>query len=92
MMNLNLKNIHDLMAFENLFSSDNDYIIEANSLGRIELETEPLYEINTQKQVLFTTKLRYYALLIEKETVTREDFLRFLQPAAPAAEADGSAE
>ena len=55
------------MAFENLFSSDNDYIIEANSLGRIELETEPLYEINTQKQVLFTTKLRYYALLIEKE-------------------------
>lgn len=67
MMNLNLKNIHDLMAFENLFSSDNDYIIEANSLGRIELETEPLYEINTQKQVLFTTKLRYYALLIEKE-------------------------
>lgn len=67
MMNLNLKNIHDLMAFEKLFSSDNDYIIEANSLGRIELETEPLYEINTQKQVLFTTKLRYYALLIEKE-------------------------
>ena len=67
MMNLNLKNIHDLMAFENLFSSDNDYIIEANSLARIELETEPLYEINTQKQVLFTTKLRYYALLIEKE-------------------------
>ena len=66
-MNLNLKNIHDLMAFENLFSSDNDYIIEANSLGRIELDTEPLYEINTQKQVLFTTKLRYYALLIEKE-------------------------
>ncbi|MBQ7425721.1 MAG: hypothetical protein IJV20_00455 [Prevotella sp.] len=55
------------MAFENLFSSDNDYIIEANSLGRIELDTEPLYEINTQKQVLFTTKLRYYALLIEKE-------------------------
>ena len=67
MMNLNLKNIHDLMAFENLFSSDNDYIIEANSLGRIELDTDPLYEINTQKQVLFTTKLRYYALLIEKE-------------------------
>lgn len=66
-MNLNLKNIHDLMAFENLFSSDNDYVIEANSLGRIELDTEPLYEINTQKQVLFTTKLRYYALLIEKE-------------------------
>lgn len=55
------------MAFENLFSSDNDYIIEANSLGRIELDTDPLYEINTQKQVLFTTKLRYYALLIEKE-------------------------
>lgn len=55
------------MAFENLFSSDNDYIIEANRLGRIELDTEPLYEINTQKQVLFTTKLRYYALLIEKE-------------------------
>jgi hypothetical protein len=60
------------MAFENLFSSDNDYIIEANSLGRIELETEPLYEINTQKQVLFTTKLRYYALLIEKELKERE--------------------
>lgn len=67
MKNLNLKNIHDLMAFENLFSSDHDYINEANSLGHIELDTEPLYEINTNKQVLFTTKLRYYALLIERE-------------------------
>lgn len=67
MKNLNLKNIHDLMAFENLFSSNHDYINEANCLGHIELDTEPLYEINTNKQVLFTTKLRYYALLIEKE-------------------------
>ena len=67
MKKLDLKNIHDLMSYDDLFTSDNDYIIEANSLRRIELETEPLYEIKAQKQVLFTTKLRYYALLIERE-------------------------
>jgi hypothetical protein len=55
------------MSFENLFPSDNDYIIEANSLRHIELDTEALYEINTKKHILFSTKLRYYALLIESE-------------------------
>lgn len=42
-------------------------MIEANSLAFVELDTEPLYEINKTKRVLFTTKLRYYALLVEKE-------------------------
>ncbi len=55
------------MSYRDLFSYDNEYITEANSLARIELETEPLYEIKVRKRVLFTTKLRYYALLIEKE-------------------------
>ena len=67
MFKFDLENVHRLMSFENLFPSDNDYIIEANSLRHIELDSEALYEINTKKQVLFTTKLRYYALLIESE-------------------------
>lgn len=67
MFKFDLENVHRLMSFENFFPSDNDYIIEANSLRHIELDSEALYEINTKKQVLFTTKLRYYALLIEKE-------------------------
>ena len=67
MIELDLRRIHNLMSYENLFSSDNDYIKEANYLAQIELDTEPLYEINIQKQVLFTTKLRYYSLLIKKE-------------------------
>lgn len=67
MFEFDLKRIHHLMPFENRFSTDNNYILEANSLSRVELDTEPLYEINIQKRVLFTTKLRYYAILVEKE-------------------------
>ena len=65
MFKFDLENVHRLMSYESLFPSGNDYIIEANSLRRIELDTEALYEINIQKNILFTTKLRYYALLIE---------------------------
>lgn len=67
MFEFDLRNIHELLSYKNLFSSDNEYMIEANSLVCVELDTEPLYEINTTKRVLFTTKLRYYALLVEKE-------------------------
>lgn len=67
MFKFDLENVHRLMSYESLFPSGNDYIIEANSLRRIELDTEALYEINIQKNILFTTKLRYYALLIESE-------------------------
>ena len=67
MYSYNLKKIHELISFENKYSNEEDYMAEANNLGIIDLDTTPLYELNKSARILFTPKLRYYALLIEKE-------------------------
>lgn len=62
----NLQELHKLMSYDDLFSSDNTYMTKANSVNRIELNTVPLYELKPTMRVLFTAKLRYYAICIEK--------------------------
>ncbi|MDD6528850.1 MAG: hypothetical protein PUF41_02430 [Prevotella copri] len=63
----NLQKIRELLSFNSLYDKNTEYMDEANSLPQIELETEPLYKLNTDTKILFTTKLRYYALRVEYE-------------------------
>lgn len=58
---------HELLSFKNLYSSQNEYMDEANSLPQIELDTEPLYKIDIPSKMLFTPKLHYYAQVLENE-------------------------
>lgn len=67
MNNFDLKKVHDLIMFRDVCTTDNDYMTEASSLPRIELETEALYVLTLKMSVLFTPKLRYYRLVIENE-------------------------
>jgi hypothetical protein len=86
MNNFDLKKVHELMSYRNFFTTDNSYMIEASSLPRIELETEALYVLTPKMSILFTTKLRYYMLLIENE------INRHINAAIELLEADGSEE
>lgn len=67
MYNFDLKKVHDLLSFNSLCENNDDYMTEASSLRQIELDTEALYVLKPKMSVLFTTKLRYYRLLIQKE-------------------------
>ena len=67
MYDLDLKAVHDLIRFQSLYKTENEYMIAASSLPRIELDTESLYVINPKMPVLFTAKLRYYRLLVNNE-------------------------
>lgn len=67
MIRFDLRKIHDLLPFENLFLSDSEYMREVNSLPHINLKIDPLYKLEIKGHVLFTTKLHYYARLVENE-------------------------
>ena len=67
MNNYDLRKIHELISFRDLFASDHEYMSELNRLPRIELETEPLYNITQDTSLLFTPKLRYYQVYINRE-------------------------
>ena len=67
MNNFDLKKVHNLISFRDICTNDHEYMVEASSLPRIELETEALYVIAPKTHVLFTPKLRYFRLLIENE-------------------------
>lgn len=86
MNSFDLKKIHHLIPFRDDFTSDSEYMAEASSLRQVELETEPLYVITPEMPVLFTTKLRYYRLVLESEVN------RHINAATDLLEADGSEE
>lgn len=67
MNNFTLSSIHQLMSFNDVFTSDNEYMKAAGKLPRIALETTPLYKVDTNTAVLFTPKLRYYRIAVENE-------------------------
>lgn len=67
MYNFDLKKVHDLIAFKDVCTTDNEYMTEASSLPHVELDTEPLYVLTPIMYVLFTTKLRYYRYVVENE-------------------------
>ena len=64
--NFDLISIHRLLDFDDVCSTDNEYMSEANVLTHIPLN-KPLYVIEPKKVVLFTTKLHYYRLRVENE-------------------------
>ena len=84
MNKFDLKKVHDLISFRDICTNDHEYMVEASSLPRIELETEALYVIAPKKYVLFTPKLRYFRLLIENE------INRHINAATELLEADGT--
>lgn len=84
MNNFTLSSIHELMSFNDVFTSDNEYIKAAGKLTSIKLQATPLYEIETNMAVMFTPKLRYYKILVENEVN------RHLNEANALLEADGS--
>lgn len=86
MNNFDLKKVHDLIFFRDVYTSDNEYMTEASSLPRIELETEALYVLTPKMSVLFTPKLRYYRLVVENE------INRHINAATELLEADGTEE
>ena len=60
-----MQQLQKLMSYDDLFSSENEYMREANSTNITELDTVPLYVLNPNRRILFTAKLRYFALLID---------------------------
>ena len=86
MNNFDLRKVHDLILFRDVCNSPNEYMTEASSLPRIELNTEALYVLSPDTNILFTTKLHYYRLLIENEVN------RHINAATELLEADGSEE
>lgn len=67
MNSFDLRKVRELMSFQDLFRTDSSYMPEAKCLNRVELDAEPLYEIVTKTEVLFTAKLLYYRLLVANE-------------------------
>lgn len=86
MNDFDLKKVHDLILFRDVFTTDNEYMTEASSLPRIELETEALYVLTPKMSILFTPKLRYYRFVIENE------INRHINAATELLEADGGEE
>ena len=86
MNNFDLKKVHELIRFEDVCTSENGYMTKASSLPRVELETDALYVLTPKMPLLFTTKLRYYRLLVENE------INRHINAATELLEADGSEE
>lgn len=67
MMEFDLNRVKDLLRFEDLFATPNNYMSEANNLPTIELDSVPLYKLEIDMKILFTPKLRYYAQRVENE-------------------------
>ena len=86
MNNYDLRKVHELILFRDIYNSPNEYMTEASSLPRIELNTEALYLLSLNTSILFTPKLRYYRLLMENEVN------RHINAATELLEADGSEE
>lgn len=86
MNNFDLRKVHELIRFKDICATDNEYMTEASSLPRIELETEALYVLTPRMSILFTTKLRYYRLVVENE------INRHINAATNLLEADGTEE
>lgn len=86
MNNFDLRKVHELIRFKDICTTDNEYMTEASSLPRIELETEALYVLTPKMSILFTTKLRYYRLVVENE------INRHINAATNLLEADGTEE
>ena len=86
MNDFDLRKIHELIHFRDVCTTENGYMTEASSLPRIELETEALYVLTPKMPILFTTKLRYYRLVIENE------INRHINAVTELLEADGSEE
>ncbi|MCQ2305825.1 MAG: hypothetical protein MJZ97_12645 [Bacteroidales bacterium] len=84
MNNFTLSSIHELISFNDVFTSDNEYMKAAGKLTSIKLQATPLYGIETNMAVMFTPKLRYYKILVENEVN------RHLNEANALLEADGS--
>ena len=47
MNNFDLNSIHHLLSFADMCTTNNEYMTEASSLPRIELDTTPLYVIGS---------------------------------------------
>lgn len=86
MYNFDLKKVHDLLSFKNICTSEHEYMNEASCLPHIVLDTEPLYVIDVNTRVLFTTKLRYYRRLVQNE------INRHINEVTDLLESDGSEE
>ena len=86
MNNFDLKKIHDLILFQDVCTTNNEYMAEASCLPRIELETEALYVLTPKTSILFTPKLRYYRLVVENE------INRHINAATNLLEVDGTEE
>lgn len=86
MYNFDLKKVHDLISFKDIFTIDSEYLKEVNHLPHIELETDALYVLDPKMSVLFTGKLRYYRCVIENE------INRHINAATKLLESDGSEE
>ena len=86
MNNFDLRKVHELIRFKDICATDNEYMTEASSLPHIELETEALYVLTPKMSILFTTKLRYYRLVVENE------INRHINAATNLLEADGTEE
>ena len=86
MFNFDLKKVHDLILFSDVYATDQEYMKEASSLPQIELKMEALYVLTTQKNVLFTPKLRYYRLIVGNE------INRHINAVTELLDADGSEE
>ncbi len=67
MNNFDLRKVHDLILFQDVCTTDNEYMTEASSLPRVELVREALYVLTPEMPKLFTPKLRYYRLIVENE-------------------------
>ena len=57
----------EITRFDDIFTSDDDYMEEAEKLPHIQLKTKPLYKINIDTSVLFTEKLNYYRLAAQDQ-------------------------
>lgn len=86
MYNFDLKKVHDLILFDDVCTTDNEYMTGASSLPHIELETDALYVLAPKMSVLFTGKLRYYRHVIENE------INRHINAATELLESEGSEE
>lgn len=86
MNNFDLKKVRELISFADIYATENEYMTEASSLPLIDLETEALYVLTPKMDLLFTTKLRYYRLVVEKE------INRHINAATNLLESDGSEE
>lgn len=62
-----LESVHDRLRFADLFPKSDNYMKEAAYLPTVEMDTEPLYEISVEPDILFTPKLIYYRRMLQND-------------------------